>query len=123
MEKEKIYQYLGENVYRLRKRRGMTQSEIAACIGCNQKYISQIETGSAKASVSICYKIASTFSVSVDSLFADPEKCVNSGDNTSDREFAESITRTTLIISKKPGNTGISRDIRTEFTTDLLLSD
>lgn len=33
------------------------------------------------------------------------------------------VTRTTLIISKKPGNTGISRDIRTEFTTDLLLSD
>lgn len=32
-------------------------------------------------------------------------------------------TITTLIISKKPGNTGISRDIRTEFTTDLLLSD
>ena len=30
---------------------------------------------------------------------------------------------TTLIISKKPGKTGISRDIRTEFTTDLLLSD
>lgn len=33
------------------------------------------------------------------------------------------LTITTLIISKKPGNTGISRDIRTEFTTDLLLSD
>ena len=33
------------------------------------------------------------------------------------------IMITTLIISKKPGNTGISRDIRTEFTTDLLLSD
>lgn len=33
------------------------------------------------------------------------------------------LDRTTLIISKKPGNTGISRDIRTEFTTDLLLSD
>ena len=33
------------------------------------------------------------------------------------------VKRTTLIISKKPGNTGISRDIRTEFTTDLLLSD
>lgn len=35
----------------------------------------------------------------------------------------ENIMITTLIISKKPGNTGISRDIRTEFTTDLLLSD
>ena len=33
------------------------------------------------------------------------------------------VIQTTLIISKKPGNTGISRDIRTEFTTDLLLSD
>ena len=29
----------------------------------------------------------------------------------------------TLIISKKPGNTGISRDMRTEFTTHLLHSD
>ena len=35
----------------------------------------------------------------------------------------EQVKQTTLIISKKPGNTGISRDIRTEFTTDLLLSD
>lgn len=35
----------------------------------------------------------------------------------------EFLLLTTLIISKKPGNTGISRDIRTEFTTDLLLSD
>lgn len=39
------------------------------------------------------------------------------------KKFIRSITITTLIISKKPGNTGISRDIRTEFTTDLLLSD
>ena len=38
-----------------------------------------------------------------------------------DADFVVIIT--TLIISKKPGNTGISRDIRTEFTTDLLLSD
>lgn len=37
--------------------------------------------------------------------------------------FCYIVNKTTLIISKKPGNTGISRDIRTEFTTDLLLSD
>ena len=96
MNEQKLYQYLGANVYRLRKQRGLTQFELAAYIGCNQKYISQIETGAAKASVSICYKIANTFSVSVDSLFTDPEKCVNAGENTSDREFAESITRTII---------------------------
>lgn len=38
-------------------------------------------------------------------------------------EIHNVVHLTTLIISKKPGNTGISRDIRTEFTTDLLLSD
>ena len=38
-------------------------------------------------------------------------------------DFFLFVLLTTLIISKKPGNTGISRDIRTEFTTDLLLSD
>lgn len=32
-----------------------------------------------------------------------------------------SVTSTTLIISKKPGNTGKSRDRATEFTTKLLL--
>ena len=42
---------------------------------------------------------------------------------TDDTESTLNIILTTLIISKKPGNTGISRDIRTEFTTDLLLSD
>ena len=40
-----------------------------------------------------------------------------------DELFLLNVMETTLIISKKPGNTGISRDIRTEFTTDLLLSD
>lgn len=39
------------------------------------------------------------------------------------KRYIKVFIRTTLIISKKPGNTGISRDIRTEFTTDLLLSD
>lgn len=43
--------------------------------------------------------------------------------NSSMRFISKFFIRTTLIISKKPGNTGISRDIRTEFTTDLLLSD
>lgn len=45
----------------------------------------------------------------------------NFDDNT--KFMTLTFISTTLIISKKPGNTGISRDIRTEFTTDLLLSD
>lgn len=43
--------------------------------------------------------------------------------NDKETVYLKSVLLTTLIISKKPGNTGISRDIRTEFTTDLLLSD
>ena len=45
------------------------------------------------------------------------------GDTVPNTDTLKLFFGTTLIISKKPGNTGISRDIRTEFTTDLLLSD
>ena len=51
------------------------------------------------------------------------KKLTNKTLNAPDFQQYKSINITTLIISKKPGNTGISRDIRTEFTTDLLLSD
>lgn len=54
-------------------------------------------------------------------VFAAPNEIENSFIEL-EGEYA-TIDLTTLIISKKPGNTGISRDIRTEFTTDLLLSD
>jgi|GEM_PF-6988297 len=42
---------------------------------------------------------------------------------TESLRMACTLARKTLIISKKPGNTGISRDMRTEFTTHLLHSD
>ena len=44
-------------------------------------------------------------------------------DQTDGSLWYDIFSKTTLIISQKPGNTGFSRDIRTEFTTDLLLSD
>lgn len=66
-----------------------------------------------------------------DRIYTGLMECFSNGkvhlaDNSPDIDLSHVIFiiyRTTLIISKKPGNTGISRDIRTEFTTDLLLSD
>ena len=52
-----------------------------------------------------------------------PKKTADELVNKLQNEKGITFNITTLIISKKPGNTGISRDIRTEFTTDLLLSD
>ena len=57
-----------------------------------------------------------------------PESCLDhtgkpNSNYIADLPVFQRFNTTTLIISKKPGNTGISRDIRTEFTTDLLLSD
>ena len=57
------------------------------------------------------------------------EQAMTSDESTAEKALKDAVQApdnfliTTLIISKKPGNTGISRDIRTEFTTDLLLSD
>ena len=43
------------------------------------------------------------------------------GLNDDEIQQLQNIKLTTLIISKKPGNTGKSRDRATEFTTKLLL--
>ena len=65
-------------------------------------------------------KNMSTDPVTVKVVFESRQYSENDTSHISD---VINVQVTTLIISKKPGNTGISRDIRTEFTTDLLLSD
>ena len=50
---------------------------------------------------------------------------IQGGDSAEDvySDFGSLVHSTTLIISKKPRNTGKLRDRDTEFTTDLLHSD
>lgn len=63
-----LYVQLGENVRKLRKRCHLTQDELAARIGADQKRVSKIERGEARPNLTLCLRLANAFHVSVDTL-------------------------------------------------------
>ena len=65
----KINQQLGEKIARERKRRKMTQEELAAKVKVQSATISNIERGETDTSVYTVYKIAEAFKMYVKELF------------------------------------------------------
>lgn len=65
----KINQQLGEKIARERKRRDMTQEELAAKIKVQTATISNIERGETDTSVYTVYKIAEVFRMHIKELF------------------------------------------------------
>jgi len=63
---------LGAKIQGLRKSRGMTQKELADCLGYSESLISYIEKGGRKISVEDLQKIAKIFSVDIDFLLEKP---------------------------------------------------
>lgn len=59
---------IGKRIKAHRILRKMTQAELAERLGLSDVYISYIETGSKKASLTVILKLANEFSISVDSL-------------------------------------------------------
>lgn len=65
----KINQQLGEKIARERKRRGMTQEDLAAKIGVQTATVSNIERGETDTSVYTVYKIAEALKMHIKELF------------------------------------------------------
>lgn len=65
----KINQQLGEKIARERKKRNMTQEELAAKIKVQTATISNIERGETDTSVHTIYKIAEVFRLHIKELF------------------------------------------------------
>ena len=59
----------GDYIYELRKRAGLSQSELAAAVGVTNKAVSKWEVGKSKPSVETIRKLAALFQVGVDDLF------------------------------------------------------
>ena len=66
-----LYPVIGHNIRRLRKQACMTQEMLAESINCEQKQISKIETGKARAGLATYLRIANVFQVSIDNLLID----------------------------------------------------
>lgn len=65
----KINQQLGEKISRERKKRDLTQEELASQIGVQSATISNIERGETDTSIYTVYKIANVFKIHLKELF------------------------------------------------------
>ncbi len=63
------------NLKTLRRKAGLTQSEISAAIGVAQNTISNWENGERMPSTNMLPKIAEILNCTIDELFADTDEC------------------------------------------------
>jgi len=64
---------LHDNIKRLRKQKGWSQTELAEKIDSHLSHVNRIETGKYKPSVDVLVKLADVFDVSLDTLVRDSE--------------------------------------------------
>ena len=61
----------GEKLRTLRKRRGLSQTEMAEILGVQQSYVGKLERGERAPNVTMIRKVAELFNVSFDQLMND----------------------------------------------------
>ncbi len=66
--------YLGENVKRFRKKKGLTIKELSERCKSSVSTISQIETGKRDATFKVIFKIAEALEIDISELVSSPEK-------------------------------------------------
>ena len=71
LKPEILHEMLGQNIRRLRRRKGITQEQLAEKADVGQKQISKIESGRVHAKLSTYLRIANAFGVSIDHFLAD----------------------------------------------------
>ena len=64
------YERIGRQVQQIRKRKGLSQADLAEDTGMSVAYISHIETGIKKASLESVVKIANALGVTVDQILS-----------------------------------------------------
>lgn len=103
---ENLYPLIGRNIKRLRNQNMMTQEQLAEQINVDQKQISQIELGKARARLSTYLRIANVFGVSLDhflieALLTDTEDLPDSIPfGKSEQHFFQDIIHATLHYLK-----------------------
>lgn len=80
---------IGEQLREERKRRGISQRELAARLGLSPSLISQIETGRSKPSVSTLYSIVTELRLSLDQLFRGGGNEIGAAESGSSRRAPE----------------------------------
>ena len=69
--KENINKIFGKNVRLFRRKKGLTQEELAEKCHCYQHYISEVENGKRSISLQTCFIIAEVLEVSLEELISE----------------------------------------------------
>jgi len=89
---------LHDNIKRLRKQKGWSQTELAEQIGSHLSHVNRIETGKYKPSVDVLVKLADVFDISLDALVRDSDVDLKEV-TVEDKDLAQRIK---LIESLEP---------------------
>lgn len=57
------------NLKEIRKSKGISQAELAVCVGVSVRHIAFIESGDRKPSIDLAFKISKTLGVSLEDIF------------------------------------------------------
>ncbi|MDO4540893.1 MAG: helix-turn-helix transcriptional regulator [Syntrophomonadaceae bacterium] len=96
------YIKIGQRIRKLRLEKGLTQAELGEMAGCSNNYLSHIETGQSKVSLSVLLKISCALETSLDFFLLDtpfsrPQSII-------DREIAGKLAKcssvTLLTVNK-----------------------
>ena len=74
-QKEKVYKMIGKKIREERKRRGLTQEELAFKAGISVNFMGQIERATKKPSLDTLEKISSALGIDLKNLFEDVKYC------------------------------------------------
>jgi len=90
---------LHDNIKRLRKQKGWSQTELAEQIGSHLSHINRIETGKYKPSVDVLVKLADVFDVSLDALVRDSDVDLKEI-TVEDKDLANGLNLSSLLNQK-----------------------
>lgn len=68
MEKAQLMMLIGQNLYKCREAKGLTQDEIASSVGISIPFLSNLERGNKIMSLPVLLKLADALEVSTDQL-------------------------------------------------------
>lgn len=68
-QKNRIKTLFGSNLKKYRERAGLSQNELAEKLGCNSKYLSEIETGKSFCSSELMEDVVAVLGIPVSFLF------------------------------------------------------
>ena len=91
------YYTIGQRVKEARKKKHLSQADLAEAVEKSTSYISYMETGLKCMSLETLVDVANALDVSADYILAD---CINTHENVCENEFAEQIKECTLYESR-----------------------